>query len=80
MEQAIRLHQEENNRLQREVNTLKSREHLHQYGKSKQGGRGDSPISVEEFMKEREKFQESSRRVRELELMVEELTTQKVVN
>lgn len=31
-------------------------------------------------MKEREKLQETSRRVRELEVMVEELTTQKVVN
>ena len=79
-EQAARILQEENDRLHREVNILKSREHLHQYGKSKQGGRSDSPISVEEFMKEREKLQETSRRNRELEVMVEELTTQKVVN
>ena len=58
---------------------LKSREHLYQHGKCNQGGRGGSPISVEEFLKERGKFQEMSKRVRELELQVEELTTQNVV-
>ena len=81
--QTAKVLQDENNRLKKDINILTSREHLRQHAArsqgQQQGGRESSPISVEEFMKERRKSEEMVRTLRNLEVKLEEVTLQKVV-
>ena len=81
--QTARALQDENSRLKKDINILTSREHLRQHAARSQGqhqgGRESSPISVEEFMKERRKNEEMVRTLRNLEVKLEEITFQKVV-
>lgn len=81
-----RVLQDENNRLRKEINILTSREHLRQHAARSQGqqqlgigGREGGLISVEEFMKERRKYEELVRTLRNAEVKLEEITLQKVV-
>ena len=76
--------QEENQRLKKDINVLASREHLRQHAAQRshgqvQGGREGLPVSVEEFMKERKKYEEVVRMLRNTEEKLEEITLQKVV-
>ena len=65
---------------------MTSREYLRQHAARSQGqqqlgigGREGSLISVEEFMKERRKYEELVRTLRNAEVKLEEITLQKVV-
>ena len=80
----VRVLQEENQRLKQGMNVMESREHLRQHAAQRsqgqvQGGRDGSPISAEEFIKERRKHEEVVRTLRNMEVKLEELTIQKVV-
>ena len=74
--------QGETERLNREIGALKAREHLAQHGAlpQRQQSAESSPISVEDFMKERRKYEDAVRIVRRLEKQVEEVLTDKAVN
>ena len=82
--QTAKMLQDENSRLKKDINILASREHLRQHAArsqgQQQGGREGSPISVEEFMKERRKYEDMVRMLRNLEVKLEEVTLQKVVH
>ena len=69
----------ENKRLQKDVYTLQAREHIKQHAHSQQGGRGNSLISPEEFMKERQKAEDMERLANDLRHKLDNVTLEKVV-
>lgn len=84
MAHTLRVLQEENQRLKKDVNALASREQHRQHAAQRsqgqvQGGREGLPVSAEEFIKERRKHEEMVRTLRNMEVKLEEITLQKVV-
>lgn len=71
--------EQENLRLQKEVYTLQAREHLKKHSHAQQGGRDNSPISVDEFMKQRRKAEDMERLANDLQRKLDAVTVDKVV-
>ena len=71
--------EQENLRLQKEVYTLQAREHLKKHAYAQQGGRDNSPISVDEFMKQRRKAEDMERLANDLQRKLDAVTVDKVV-